>query len=241
MRMQKQMTLSSGIELCPEFSACHPDTTRDTQLQRFSFALKAEADRLEKLIKKEQRMGSTCEKTATTSSVLLQSQLLHITSKLLSGHTFKSKSYHSAEVLTPPLNDVPRKAHFLSPVERLCSARQPSEKPRIQGTLLYNYTCLFVISKGKSRVQPQSLRWDLKSLWKCCGKESRNNDGAQTALANSFMIARIFSRQEVKTNLILRSWQPIAAYFQLGSTSMSYRVVFLTMWCVRVNWTPSPV
>lgn len=120
----------------------------------------------------------------------------------------------------------------------LCRAsQQEAENPRD----ITIYPHLFVISKGKSRVQPQSLRWDLKSLWKCCGKESRNNDGARTALANSFMIVRIFSRQDVKTNLILRSWQPIAAYFQLGSTSMSYRVVFLTMWCVRVNWTPSPV
>lgn len=70
MRMQKQMSFSSGIELCPEFSACHPDTTRDTQLWRFSFALKAEADRLEKSIKREQRMDSTCKKTVTSSSLL---------------------------------------------------------------------------------------------------------------------------------------------------------------------------
>lgn len=42
-----------------------------------------------------------------------------------------------------------------------------------------------------------------------------------------------------KPYLIFRSWHPIAAYFRVISTSMSYRVVFPTTWWVRVNWTPS--
>lgn len=44
-----------------------------------------------------------------------------------------------------------------------------------------------------------------------------------------------------QTNLMLRSWQPTTVYFLVGSMSMSYRVVFLTMWWVRVNSVPSSV
>ncbi len=43
------------------------------------------------------------------------------------------------------------------------------------------------------------------------------------------------------THLMQRSWQPTAAYLQVGSTPMSYRVVFLTMWWERLNSVPLSV
>lgn len=42
-------------------------------------------------------------------------------------------------------------------------------------------------------------------------------------------------------HLMFLSWQPTAAYLQVGSTSRSWRVLFLTTWRVRLNCTPLKV
>lgn len=44
-----------------------------------------------------------------------------------------------------------------------------------------------------------------------------------------------------RAHLMQRSWQPTAAYLQVGSTPMSYRVVLLTMWWERRNSVPLSV
>lgn len=51
----------------------------------------------------------------------------------------------------------------------------------------------------------------------------------------------INTRTHVHTHLMQRSWQPTAAYLQVGSTAMSYSVVFLTVWCDRRNLVPLSV
>lgn len=50
-----------------------------------------------------------------------------------------------------------------------------------------------------------------------------------------------FLKKRENTYLMQRSWQPTAAYLQVGSTPMSYRVVFLTIWWERLNSVPLSV
>lgn len=68
-------------------------------------------------------------------------------------------------------------------------------------------------------------------------KEKKSSKRLSATTHRPFRNAHTFPR----AHLMQRSWQPTAAYLQVGSTPMSYRVVLLTMWWERRNSVPLSV
>lgn len=164
------LSFCSGTELSPELSAFYPDTRGDTQLQRVFLCYEGRSRQIDKWIKREQRIDSPCKKTVTSSSILgsfspsyfigPHSSLLDVPLKAKVTIIQKFLSHSSMVCL-------PRKAHFLSPVERLCSAEQRSEKPRAQRTFLHIYTSTSALPLAGKRnnLTEFEIRPQIKVLW----------------------------------------------------------------------------
>lgn len=184
------------------------NTRRHTTTERL---LCFQAERLEKWIEIENGLHLFNDSHIYFRFRFPQSQVFHRTPQLFTKY-FQNQKLPQCRSFCPTVQWCAKEGTLAPPVESLCSTEQPSEKPQVPWEL-HIYTALY---QWEERQSSASQR--LRSVWKCCIKELR---GIMMDMGLLHLWLEKYFQVEKETNLMLRSWHPIAAYFQLGSTSMS--------------------